>query len=473
MCLPPPNVTGTLHLGHALMCCIEDSMTRWHRMMGHQTLWIPGTDHAGIATQSVVENLLLRDEGLSRHDLGREKFLEKVWSWKNEKGNTICKQMERLASSLDWDRQFFTMDDNLSTAVKEAFVRFYDEGKIYRDTRLVNWCPYLRTALSDLEVDHIDIEKRTLLSVPGLPDAKVEVGVLVEFKYPLKEDPTQFVHIATTRLETMLGDVAVAVNPKDDRFTHLIGKELVHPFVPDRKMVVIADDYVSMDFGTGCVKITPAHDPNDFAIGRRHHLPEINILNDDGTMNDNCGEFAGQHRFIARRTVEERLKELGLFVGKTDNAMKVPLCSKSKDIVEPVLKPQWWMDCSKEAARGVQAVKEGKLKIEPSYYEGTWFNWLENIRDWCVSRQLWWGHRIPAYKVVKPSYPEEQWFVGRDEAEALKRASEKLGVPECDLVLAQDPDVLDTWFSSGLLPMSALGWPDMNTDDMKAFFPSS
>ncbi|KAF4677606.1 hypothetical protein FOL47_000561 [Perkinsus chesapeaki] len=473
MCLPPPNVTGTLHLGHALMCCIEDCMTRWHRMMGHQTLWIPGTDHAGIATQSVVENLLLRDEGLSRHDLGREKFLEKVWEWKNEKGDTICKQMERLASSLDWDRQFFTMDDNLSTAVKEAFVRFYDEGKIYRDTRLVNWCPYLRTALSDLEVDHIDIEKRTLLSVPGLPDAKVEVGVLVEFKYPLKEDPTKFVHIATTRLETMLGDVAVAVNPKDTRFTYLVGKELVHPFIPDRKMVVIEDDYVSMDFGTGCVKITPAHDPNDFAIGRRHNLPEINILNDDGTMNENCGEFAGQHRFVARRTVEERLKELGLFVGKTDNAMKVPLCSKSKDIVEPVLKPQWWMDCSKEAARGVQAVKEGKLKIEPSYYESTWFNWLENIRDWCISRQLWWGHRIPAYKVVKPCQTEDQWVVGRDEEEALLRAAEKLGIPESEIELAQDPDVLDTWFSSGLLPMSALGWPNMDTDDMKAFFPTS
>eukprot|EP00429_Kryptoperidinium_foliaceum_P070294 CAMPEP_0176054370 /NCGR_PEP_ID=MMETSP0120_2-20121206/27051_1 /TAXON_ID=160619 /ORGANISM="Kryptoperidinium foliaceum, Strain CCMP 1326" /LENGTH=1087 /DNA_ID=CAMNT_0017387835 /DNA_START=55 /DNA_END=3315 /DNA_ORIENTATION=- len=470
MVIPPPNVTGSLHIGHTLMVGIEDALTRWHRMCGRTTLWLPGTDHAGIATQSVVERLLYKQENLTRHDLGREKFLEKVWDWKHKHGNRIVHQMNRIAASPDWTRERFTMDAMLNKAVVEAFVRFHEQGLIYRDNRLVNWSPHLRTALSDLEVDHEDIPGTTLLSIPGY-DGKVEVGVLCEFKYPIKGSKEHLV-VATTRLETMLGDVAVAVHPEDDRYKAFVGKELEHPFFPDRKMVVVADTMVDREFGTGCVKITPAHDVNDFKCGQRNGLEMISVFSEDGSINGNGGPFAGQHRFEGRKAVEEALKQKGLWVQKKSHAMRLGLCSRSKDIVEPFLKPQWWMNCKELAEKSVKAVKEGDLAIIPEFHQNTWFHWLENIQEWCISRQLWWGHRIPAYKVVKPAQEKELWFSGRSYDEAKAQAQAKLGTNDVELV--QDEDVLDTWFSSGLFPFSVFGWPDIEgNDDFEAFFPTT
>jgi len=470
MVIPPPNVTGSLHLGHTLTCAIEDALTRWHRMCGDVALWVPGTDHAGIATQSVVERLLLTKEKKTRHDLGREKFLERVWAWKEKNGSRICTQLRKVAASVDWTRERFTMDKMLGRAVEEAFIRFHDQGLIYRDNRLVNWCPYLRTALSDLEVEHEDIPGKTYLTIPGY-DGKVEVGVLCEFKYMVKGSSEGLV-VATTRLETMLGDTAVAVHPEDDRYKAFHGKELVHPFFPDRKMVVLADPMVDKSFGTGCVKITPAHDPNDFKCGQRHKLEQISVFTEAGEINENGGPFAKQHRFEARQKVEEALKEKGLWVGKKSHTMRLGLCSRSKDIIEPYLKPQWWMNCKDLADKSVSALREGELKIVPEFHHQTWYHWLENIQDWCISRQLWWGHRIPAYRVTKPEQPTETWFIGRTMEEAKQKAVEKLGVKDVELV--QDEDVLDTWFSSGLFPFSVFGWPDTEgSDDFNAFFPTS
>eukprot|EP00928_Gymnodinium_smaydae_P082285 TRINITY_DN6565_c0_g2_i1.p1 TRINITY_DN6565_c0_g2~~TRINITY_DN6565_c0_g2_i1.p1 ORF type:complete len:1062 (+),score=285.13 TRINITY_DN6565_c0_g2_i1:63-3248(+) len=469
MVIPPPNVTGTLHLGHALTGAIEDALTRWHRMCGDVTLWVPGTDHAGIATQSVVERLLYKTEKKTRHDLGRDKFLERVWAWKEKNGNRICTQLRRIAASVDWTRERFTMDERLSKAVEEAFIRFHDQGLIYRDNRLVNWCPHLLTALSDLEVDYEDIPGRTLLDIPGYAD-KVEVGVLCEFKYKVKGS-SDYLTVATTRLETMLGDVAVAVHPEDDRYKAFVGKELEHPFFPDRKMIVIADTMVDREFGTGCVKITPAHDPNDFKAGVRHKLEQINVFSEDGTINHNGGKFEKQHRFEARKTVEAALKEKGLWVDKKSHVMRLGLCSRSKDIIEPYLKPQWWMNCKDLAERSVKAVREGELKILPEFHHQTWYHWLENIQEWCISRQLWWGHRIPAYRVVSPAQKEEMWFTGKSEAEAVAKAEAKLKTKGVKVV--RDEDVLDTWFSSGLFPFSVMGWPDCSAEDFKAFFPTS
>lgn len=470
MVIPPPNVTGSLHLGHALTGAIEDALTRWHRMCGHVTLWVPGIDHAGIATQSVVEKLLYKTEKKTRHDLGREKFLEKVWDWKEKNGDRIQLQQRRIAASVDWSRNSFTMDPKLGRAVEEAFIRFHEQGLIYRGNRLVNFCPHLRTALSDLEVDHEDIEGKKLVEIPGF-DGKVEVGVLCEFKYKIKGSD-EFLVVATTRLETMLGDSAVAVHPKDDRYLKFVGKELEHPFFPDRKLKVIADDMVDREFGTGCVKMTPAHDFNDFKAGMRHKLAFINILAEDGTINEKGGEFAGQHRFKARATVEEALKAKGLWVGKKSHAMRLGFCSRSKDILEPFMKPQWWFNVNDLAAKSVNAVRSGELKIVPEFHHETWYRWLENIQEWCISRQLWWGHRIPAYKVVHPVQEEEVWFSAKSEEEAIKKAEAKLGVK--GVKVERDEDVLDTWFSSGLFPFSVFGWPDTEgNDDFDAFFPTS
>jgi len=469
MVIPPPNVTGKLHLGHTLTGAIEDALTRWHRMCGNVALYVPGVDHAGIATQSVVERRLLKEEKKTRHDLGREEFLKRVWAWKEMNAGHIKKQLQRIASSVDWTRERFTMDDRCARAVEEAFIRFHDRGLIYRDNRLVNWCPHLRTALSDLEVDHEDITGKTLVDVPGLKD-KVEVGVLCEFKYMVK-GTKEALTVATTRLETMLGDTAVAVHPEDDRYKAFHGKELEHPFFPDRKMVVIADTMVDREFGTGCVKITPAHDNNDFKAGVRHKLQQINVFTEDGRINENGGEFKGQHRFEARRTVEEALKKKDLWVGKKGHSMRLGFCSRSKDIIEPYLKPQWWMNCQDLADRSVKALREGELKILPEFHHQTWYHWLENIQEWCISRQLWWGHRIPAYKVVKPPQAEEKWFTGRSAQEAAAKAEKALGTK---VEVEQDEDVLDTWFSSGLFPFSVFGWPDTeNNEDFKAFFPTS
>ncbi|KAL8526538.1 hypothetical protein ACS0TY_015654 [Phlomoides rotata] len=477
--LPPPNVTGALHIGHALTAAIEDTIIRWRRMSGYNTLWLPSMDHAGIATQVVVEKKLKRERQLTRHDLGREGFVAEVWKWKNEYGGTILRQLRRLGASLDWSRECFTMDEKRSAAVTEAFVRLHKEGLIYRDIRLVNWDCTLRTAISDIEVDYIEIKERTPLSVPGYDDP-VEFGVLTSFAYPLEEGLGEIV-VATTRVETMLGDTAIAVHPEDPRYSCLHGKFAVHPF-NGRKLPIVCDSIlVDMNFGTGAVKITPAHDPNDFEVGKRHNLEFINIITDDGKINSNGGPgFAGMPRFKARVAVIEALKDKGLYRGDQNNEMRLGLCSRNNEVIEPLIKPQWYVNCKNMAQQGLDAViddKNPKIEIIPKQYAAEWQRWLENIRDWCISRQLWWGHRVPAWYVMLENDKlkeigayHDQWVVARNEEEALEEANKLFAGKNFQLF--QDPDVLDTWFSSGLFPSSVLGWPD-DTDDFKAFYPTS
>eukprot|EP01041_Mallomonas_annulata_P000590 gene590-1143_t len=407
MVIPPPNVTGSLHLGHALTTAVEDTLTRWHRMNQKVALWLPGTDHAGIATQSVVEKRLKKEEGLSRHDLGREEFVRRVWQWKEMYGNRITEQIRCLGASVDWSREAFTMDSNLSRAVTEAFVRFHEDGLLYRDTRLINWSCALQSAISEIEV------------VGGVDGEEIVV--------------------ATTRLETMLGDTAVAVHPDDPRYKHLHGKMVQHPFV-DRTIPIITDsELVDMSFGTGAVKITPAHDPNDYICGKKHGLDFIIVLTGEGKIANNGGKFAGMMRYDVRVQLEEELEAMGLYRGKVDNKMRLGLCSRSGDVIEPMLTPQWYVNCSSMAQKAVQAVKKGELKIVPSMHESTWYSWLDNIRDWCISRQLWWGHRIPAYFVriigeekldKNDQTHNNRWIVARTESEARTQAATKLGVPE-------------------------------------------
>uniref|UniRef100_A0A8C4DJU8 Valine--tRNA ligase n=1 Tax=Dicentrarchus labrax TaxID=13489 RepID=A0A8C4DJU8_DICLA len=474
MCIPPPNVTGSLHLGHALTNAIQDSLTRWHRMRGETTLWNPGCDHAGIATQVVVEKKLMRERGMSRHDLGRENFIEEVWKWKNEKGDRIYHQLKKLGSSLDWDRACFTMDPKLSYAVQEAFIRMHDEGVIYRSKRLVNWSCSLNSAISDIEVDKKELTGRTLLPVPGYKE-KVEFGVLVSFAYKVDGSDEEVV-VATTRIETMLGDTAVAVHPADSRYQHLKGKMVLHPFC-DRKMPIVFDDFVDMSFGTGAVKITPAHDHNDYEVGERHNLAFINILDENGLL-INVPPPSWYSRFEARKAVLQALKDRGQFKEIKDNPMVVPVCSRSKDIVEPLLKPQWYVNCTDMGKQAADAVREGQLKIIPDHHLKTWFNWMDNIRDWCISRQLWWGHRIPAYFVtvndssVKPGEDMDghYWVCGRTEEEAREKAAKRFNVSADKITLRQDEDVLDTWFSSGIFPFSIFGWPN---EDLNVFYPGT
>lgn len=473
MVIPPPNVTGSLHLGHALMCSVQDALARYHRMLGKEVLWLPGIDHAGIATQAVVEKQLSKLKGVDRHILGRDAFVKEVWKWKEEYGGKIVHQIRRIGSSCDWKREEFTMSEKLSKAVNEAFVKFYDQGLIYRDTRLVNWSSALHTAISEIEVDKIEIEAFTKRKVPG-HEKEVEFGVLTKFAYKVDGMGGDEVVVATTRLETMLGDTGVAVHPHDERYKHLIGKFLKHPFV-ERKIPIIADDVlVNMTFGTGVVKVTPAHDLNDFACGRRNGLPEVTIFDKDGNINDNGGEhFKGMKRYVARVEVERALDDLGLLRGKEPNPMILPVCSRSGDIVEPMLLPQWWMNCKELAKRAVEAARTDELEIVPAQFKDTWYRWLDNIHDWCISRQLWWGHRIPAYKAnVIGATDESAWVVGRTENEARERAATRLNVDSAQLVLEQDEDVLDTWFSSGIFPFSVFGWPE-HTDDLEAFYPTS
>ncbi|KAL1311633.1 hypothetical protein AAFC00_001743 [Neodothiora populina] len=468
---PPPNVTGALHCGHALATSLQDTLIRWNRMRGLTTLYLPGCDHAGISTQSVVENMLWRRQGKTRHDLGREKFTQTVWDWKNEYHSKINKVLRRMGGSFDWTREAFTMDANLSAAVSETFVRLHEEGYIYRSNRLVNWCTKLNTALSNLEVDNKELEGRTMLDVPGY-DRKIEFGVITHFKYPI-EGSDETIEVATTRIETMFGDTGIAVHPDDKRYTHLIGKKAKHPFV-DRLLPIFADEYVDPEFGTGAVKITPAHDPNDFNLGTKHKLEFINVLNDNGTMNKNAGAFEGQKRFEARYTVTEELTKLGLFVKKENNPMKVPLCSKSKDVIEPIMKPQWWMRMSELAQTSIDAVQNGEIKIRPEGAERNFYHWMRNINDWCLSRQLWWGHQIPAYfiKIEGESNEDDdqRWVTGRTEEEAKSKAEKKY--PGQKIELVRDPDCLDTWFSSGLWPFSTLGWPNQ-THDLEKLYPTS
>ena len=494
MVIPPPNVTGSLHLGHALMAAIEDAVVRWHRMCGRRTLWVPGTDHAGIATQTVVEKQLAREKGLTRHDLGREAFVDAVHAWVDKYGNTICSQLRRLGASPDWSRQAFTMDARCSAAVQEAFTRLHARGLVYRDHRLVNWSTRLKTAISDIEVEHVDVPAFHKLKVPGY-DKPVEFGVLTSFAYPLEggEDGAAGgcvaeIVVATTRPETMLGDTAIAVHPDDPRYTALVGGHALHP-LSGRRIPIIADgELVDMAFGTGAVKITPAHDPNDFATGKRHGLEFMSVFDDEGNVTPAAGgdRFGGLPRFAARVAVVDWLKEAGLFRGVAGNPMRLGLCSRSGDVVEPVLKPQWWVSCAGMAAKAGDAVRTGAIRVVPPEAEATWHRWLDNIRDWCVSRQLWWGHRIPAWyvrcdadapgAVGPPGSPTEdtgRWVVAPDEPAALAAAAALLrDAPPASLTVTQDEDVLDTWFSSGLFPFAVFGWPEA-TPDLASHYPTS
>ncbi|KAG9026395.1 hypothetical protein FRB95_008882 [Tulasnella sp. JGI-2019a] len=476
---PPPNVTGSLHIGHGLTLAIQDSLVRWNRMLGKTVLFLPGFDHAGISTQSVVEKRLWKLEGKSRHDLGREQFLSKVMLWKDDYQERITNQMKRLGGSYDWDRVAFTMNESLSTAVVEAFCRLHEDGVIYRANRLVNWCVKLQTTISNLEVDQKQLSGRTMLAVPGYdPKEKFEFGAITSFAYPIEASDEKII-VATTRPETMLGDTAIAVHPADPRYTHLHGKFAVHPFIPTRKIPIVTDAIVvDMAFGTGAVKITPAHDPADYACGVRNKLEFLNIMNDDGTLNDNAGpKFKGMKRFHARVAVIDALKELGLYIETKDNAMNVPICSKSGDIIEPVMKPQWWVKSKPLADAAVERTRAGELRITPRQSESEWYRWMEDIQDWCISRQLWWGHRCPAYFVRLEGVEQDandniNWVAGRTLAEAQEKANKLDFVQGKKFTLEQDPDVLDTWFSSGLWPFSTLGWPK-KTQDLEGFYPAT
>jgi valyl-tRNA synthetase len=475
MVIPPPNVTGYLHLGHAIMCTIEDTLSRWHRMCGETVLWVPGCDHAGIATQVVVEKKLMREQKKSRHDLGREKFLDEVWKWKNEKGDHIYEQIKALGSSCDWSRKVFTMDKNMSYAVEEAFIRMHEKKIIYRSTRLVNWSCTLKSAISDIEVEKTELKGRTLIRVPGY-EQPVEFGVLTYFAYPVENSKEEII-VATTRLETMLGDTAVVVHPNDDRYKHLHGKFVQHPFLP-RRLPILTDTMVDPAFGSGAVKVTPAHDPNDFECGRRLSLEFITCINDDGLMSSECGPYAGKPRFDVRQQLLEDLKTRGLYRDSKENEMILPICSRSKDIIEPILKPQWYVNCKNMAQRSIDAVRSKELKILPEAFENTWYRWLEDIHDWCISRQLWWGHRIPSYFISSDEIPagneidDQYWVSAHSYDEALDKAAQRFKISKDKIRLAQDEDVLDTWFSSGLFPFSSFGWP-METDDLKRFFPTT
>ena len=443
--MPPPNVTGSLHIGHALTFTIQDILIRFHRMQGFDVLWQPGTDHAGIATQMVVERELAKSN-ITRHDLGREKFVEKVWQWKEQSGGTITKQLRALGASPDWDKERFTMDEGLSKAVNYVFVKLYKEGLIYRDKRLVNWDPKLLTAISDLEVEQRDTN-----------------GKFWYFKYPI-QDSDQFLTIATTRPETMLGDTAVAVNPNDERYKHLKGKNVLLPII-NRVIPIIFDDYSDPEKGTGAVKITPAHDFNDFEVGKRHNLELINIMNADATINENGGkEFQGLDRFEARSRIVDKLKTLNLFVKEETITHTVPHGDRSNVIVEPWLMDQWYVDAKKMAIPAIKAVEDSKTTFIPKNWDKTYFEWMRNIQPWCVSRQLWWGHRIPAW-----FGPDNKVFVEPGEQEALVAAEAFYGEK---VELIQDEDVLDTWFSSALWPFSTLGWPE-STDDLTKYYPTS
>nr|XP_025040135.1 valine--tRNA ligase, mitochondrial [Pelodiscus sinensis] len=478
LCIPPPNVTGSLHLGHALTVAVEDSLVRWRRMQGCRVLWVPGSDHAGIATQAVVERKLWKERGALRQDLTRGEFLAEVWKWKEEKGDEIFRQLKALGASLDWDRVCFTMDAGFSAAVAEAFVRLHEDGLVYRERRLVNWSCALRSAISDVEVETRQLRGRTLLPVPGCPDP-VPFGLMVTFAYKVDGPEDEEVSVATTRPETMLGDVAVAVHPDDPRFRHLYGKQLRHPFT-GRLLPIITDPLVEPEVGTGAVKVTPAHSHTDYELGKQHGLPLVSVIGEDGTMTAQCGDWLqGLNRFVAREKVVSALKEKGLYRGMKDHAMALPLCSRSGDVVENLLKSQWFLRCEGMAQRALEAVESGRLKLTPKFHAKKWRTWLSNISDWCISRQLWWGHQIPAYQVsvsgscdVGKDGSDALWVAGRTEAEARRKASAILRKPEEELELVRDADVLDTWFSSALFPFAALGWP-RKVGDLQEFYPNS
>ena len=439
--LPPPNVTGQLHMGHALDNTLQDILIRTKRMQGYNVLWMPGTDHAGIATQVKVEENIMKTEGKSRHDLGREEFLKRVWEWKQEYGSTIVKQIRSLGASCDWTRERFTLDEGYHKAVLKVFVELYEKGLIYRGERITNWCPNCLTALSDIEVEHED-----------------ENGHLWHIKYPVIGEEDVFLTVATTRPETMFGDVAVAVNPNDERYAHLVGKELLLPFV-NRHIPIIADEYVDQSFGTGCVKITPAHDPNDFEMGQRHNLESIVVMNPDGTMNAGAGHFVNMPRELARKQVVAELEAQGLLEKVEEHGHSVGHCSRCNTTVEPMVSKQWFVSMEPLAKPALEVVRDKSIEFVPERFTKTYTNWLESIRDWCISRQLWWGHRIPA------------WYC-QDCGETIVTTETLTECPHCHGKVEQDPDVLDTWFSSALWPFATMGWPD-NTEEVKHWYPTS
>ncbi|XP_052600116.1 valine--tRNA ligase, mitochondrial [Peromyscus californicus insignis] len=474
MCIPPPNVTGSLHIGHALTVAIQDALVRWHRMRGDRVLWVPGSDHAGIATQAVVEKQLWKEKGVRRHELSREDFLTAVWQWKHEKGGEIYEQLCALGASLDWDRECFTMDAGSSAAVTEAFVRLYNSGLLYRNCQLVNWSCTLRSAISDIEVESRPLPGRTVLQLPGCP-TPVPFGLLVSIAFPVDGEPGAEIVVGTTRPETLPGDVAVAVHPDDPRYTHLHGRQLRHPLT-GQLLPLITDTSVEPHVGTGAVKVTPAHSPADAEMGARHGLTPLSVIAEDGTMTSLCGDWLqGLHRFVAREKIMCMLRERGLFRGLQEHPMVLPICSRSGDVVEYLLKSQWFVRCQEMGDRAAKAVESGALALWPSFHQKSWQHWFAHIGDWCVSRQLWWGHQIPAYLVVGEKAEDDRkefWVVGRSEAEARAIAAKQTGRPGAELTLERDPDVLDTWFSSALFPFSALGWPQ-ETPDLAHFYPLS
>ncbi len=439
--IPPPNVTGQLHMGHAFDETLQDILIRYKRMCGYSALWVPGTDHAGIATQIKVEETLRKEKGITRHDLGREEFLKIVWAWKEKYGNTIINQLKKIGSSCDWSRLRFTMDEGCSRAVREVFVNLYNKGLIYRGNRIINWCPHCITALSDAEVEYSE-----------------QAGHFWHIRYPIKGEKDQYVIIATTRPETMLGDTAVAVNPDDERYSSLVGKKLILPLV-GREIPVIADEYVDKDFGTGCVKITPCHDPNDFEVGKRHGLEEILILDEHAKINENGGKYQGLDRYEARKRIVDDLEKEGYLVKVEEHTHNVGTCYRCKTTVEPITSKQWFVKMKPLAGPAIDVVKDGTIKFIPERFSTNYINWMEGIHDWCISRQLWWGHRIPAYYCDACG----ETIVSKEEVEVC---------PKCGNKLRQDPDVLDTWFSSALWPFSTLGWPE-KTPDYEYFYPTS
>ena len=438
--MPPPNITGKLHMGHALDNTMQDIIIRFKRMQGYEALWIPGTDHASISTEVKVTNAL-KEEGIDKHELGREGFLKRTWEWKKEYGGTITSQLKKIGSSCDWDRERFTMDEGCSKAVQEVFIKLYEKGLIYKGSRIVNWCPVCNTSISDAEVEHEE-----------------QAGHFWHINYPVAGEPGRFVEIATTRPETLLGDSALAVNPDDERYTELVGKEVELPLT-DRTIPIIADPYVDKEFGTGVVKITPAHDPNDFEVGKRHNLPEINILNDDATINNLGGKYAGMDRYEARKAMVADLDALGLLVRVEDHTHNVGTHDRCKTTVEPMIKQQWFVKMDELIKPAVEGVKNGDIELIPASMDKTYYNWTDNIRDWCISRQLWWGHRIPAYYC-------------KDCGEMTVSREAVCTCPKCGSTnVEQDSDTLDTWFSSALWPFSTLGWPD-KTPELDYFYPT-
>ena len=439
--MPPPNVTGQLHMGHAMDATLQDTLIRFKRMQGYDALWVPGVDHAGIATQIKVEEELRTKEGLSRYDLGREKFLERVWDWKHKYGNRIVEQQKKLGASCDWDRAAFTMDETCSKAVREVFVSLYEKGLIYKGSRIINWCPNCVTALSDAEVEYVD-----------------KPGHLWHIRYPLA-DGTGEVVVATTRPETMLGDTGVCVNPNDERYQHIIGKKVILPLV-NKEIPVVADDYAEMEFGTGCVKMTPAHDPNDFEVGLRHNLEVIRVLNDNGVVNEFGGKYEGMDRYDARKAIVADLEAQGYLVKIEDHAHNVGTCYRCHKDVEPIISAQWFVKMKTLADEAIRSVNEGETKFVPERFTKNYMNWMNNIRDWCISRQLWWGHQIPVWYCADCGH----MTCSREDAHVC----EKCGSANIE----RDPDVLDTWFSSALWPFETLGWPNEDAEDLKKYFPT-